>query len=946
MSRWQKTVLFILFVFLCVIGVCANAEPEIPNPECSVPASLRAGEPLVISSSMWLPEDEYSDQYYSFWLGDQNGQWICSNTLWYENRPYAEIKILPDEGLDAGTYQLTVVFHATSIADGSRYSGEEKNYVISVAGSRPAAPAVSVILDGQPETERNQVKVSSPGLTAILVQKKDPNSTGWSNAKYEVSAVIQDGEATCRIRYNSSPYYKKSRSAVYRMRTMTGGCWSELSDPVTLTWTVLGTLDTPSVEMPGTARAGEPIAIHVNNSDPNQEYYYYIREKLDEETGSYGSSTGRNMIYASSDSFDYTLHEYGLDAGTYKYSFFAWGKNYEDSEAAVCILTVSGERPETPSLRLSTNRIYKGEAVTVTIQGNRKLEEVKDLHSYPSRLYAAFNGRVIITTRELNYPNYFSFRAKVDGCWTEEFRSEEIEIIEDESQYFRDIVVDFEGLTAYAGRDFTFPVELDPRTKFFTVGIVYCEMDETGYDHDLREIVYEMVLDASDGRATIPGDLLKFPGTYRINFNAYADDLNFGSYTDGYFLEVVDSSPSAAAVTVSSEDISNLETNGELQITVTAPGASAAALKVHRMDREDSIGFEIDGFCDDIAVTDGKATLPISFDDPYVYSVSAMAVVNGHWTGWSEPLILRLTDLEEGGEEKPPLINITSCPDTVIIGEPFTISWDPIEGAEEYDVEYFCGKSISGFVTVPAPGHSLTLTINATEEEKLLVNLLKDNPGSGISVLAEANGVLYCSNAKSFELIDSISPTLTAEKTQVGKGGKIKFTVSGMRANDLRIRINGVPKGQMSFETVNNEGTIILAFPDEGDYRIEAAVRHRIHPYSNSIWSGWSAPVDVQVGGYGSATTIILPADTKTVESEAFAGTDCVYAVINDHCTTIEDRAFADCISLLEVRIPESVKTINGNPFEGCGEDLVIITPSGSTADLFAESHGILTERE
>ena len=617
-------------------------------------------------------------------------------------------------------------------------------------------------------------------------------------------------------------------------------------------------LNAPSVTMPATARAGEPITIHIQNTNQTRTDYRYSLEIYDEGTGQYRNLSSWNIIYSYSDSFDYTLHEYGLDAGKYRYRFNARWNGYEESEAIEWVLTVTGKRPEKPALQLSTNSIYEGEAITITIQGNRKLEAVKYLNAYPEQLYAAFNGRVIITTRDLYYRKDVSFRAKVDGCWTEEFRSEEISILEDESASLSEIAVDIDGVTAYAGKDFTFPVGIDPRTEFFTAGIVFCEMDETGYDHDLCEIAYEMILKVSNGMATIPGEAIRIPGTYRINFSAYAENYGFGCYSDGHFLEVIDNAPSSTTVTVSAGDISNVQLGEKLQVTITAPGANTAALKVTEMEEEgETHYYEISDFHGRITVTDGKANLALSFDHPAIYYVSAIACVNGHWTRWSEPLILRLDDLEENEDEEGLPVHITSVPKTVIAGEPFTVSWDPIEGADEYEVGYFYSKEINDVITVPAAQTSVTFTINLTEEDKLLLGLQGENIYAGFYVQTVVNGKKYYSETESFELIDAISPMLTAEKTLAVEGEEIQFTVSGMKANDLRIRINGINQGQMSFQTVENTGTIHMTVPSEGDYTIQVAVRYRIHSYSDSLWSGWSTPVTVHVSPEGAKEGLV-----------------------------------------------------------------------------------------
>ena len=213
-----------------------------------------------------------------------------------------------------------------------------------------------------------------------------------------------------------------------------------------------------------------------------------------------------------------------------------------------------------------------------------------------------------------------------------------------------------------------------------------------------------------------------------------------------------------------------------------------------------------------------------------------------------------------------------------------------------------------------------------------------------MEALAQGYDLMVSSSAP-FNLIDQVSPSVSADRTEVGRNEEVKLTVSGIRANDLRVKVNGVEKGRMSFSTVNNRGVLPLIFSREGTYRVQVSVRLNLDTYMYGIWSNWSAPVTVTVSGQGDAPALILPDNLITIEQEAFAGIDSTYVVIPDGCTAIGDRAFADCPNLLAVTIPASVTSIMGNPFEGCAGSLVIITPAGSKADTFARQHGFSTER-
>ena len=86
---------------------------------------------------------------------------------------------------------------------------------------------------------------------------------------------------------------------------------------------------------------------------------------------------------------------------------------------------------------------------------------------------------------------------------------------------------------------------------------------------------------------------------------------------------------------------------------------------------------------------------------------------------------------------------------------------------------------------------------------------------------------------------------------------------------------------------------------------------------------------------------IALPAGLEAIEAEAFAGDTFVCAVLPKGCGAIGAGAFRGCAQLCFVEIPETVTSIDGSAFEGCSDDLIIVTVSGSTAANFAKAHDI-----
>lgn len=86
---------------------------------------------------------------------------------------------------------------------------------------------------------------------------------------------------------------------------------------------------------------------------------------------------------------------------------------------------------------------------------------------------------------------------------------------------------------------------------------------------------------------------------------------------------------------------------------------------------------------------------------------------------------------------------------------------------------------------------------------------------------------------------------------------------------------------------------------------------------------------------------IVLPTGLKTIEEEAFAGDTFVCVVLPENCSTIGTGAFRNCAQMRFVEIPASVASIDDTAFDGCADDLIIVTASGSGAERFAKEHNI-----
>ena len=113
--------------------------------------------------------------------------------------------------------------------------------------------------------------------------------------------------------------------------------------------------------------------------------------------------------------------------------------------------------------------------------------------------------------------------------------------------------------------------------------------------------------------------------------------------------------------------------------------------------------------------------------------------------------------------------------------------------------------------------------------------------------------------------------------------------------------------------------------------------------YSASYAHQWAAGKNYRltlIPLYSDAESLILPQGLQTVDEDAFYGIAARRIVVPDGCINIGKRAFAFCADLEVLELPASVKTIDSSMVLG-SEGVMILTPSGSYAEVWARENGI-----
>lgn len=83
----------------------------------------------------------------------------------------------------------------------------------------------------------------------------------------------------------------------------------------------------------------------------------------------------------------------------------------------------------------------------------------------------------------------------------------------------------------------------------------------------------------------------------------------------------------------------------------------------------------------------------------------------------------------------------------------------------------------------------------------------------------------------------------------------------------------------------------------------------------------------------------VLPAFLTLIEESAFEGIAAQSVEVTENVAAIEARAFADCKSLKEITIPDTVLKIDDHAFDGC-EGVTVYGTKGSEAERIAKLCG------
>ena len=804
-------------------------EAAVPWPEIpvlTVPTSLRAGEPVNIGIISGFPEDGYIRVETKDMSNGNiiNNEWLYSGAV-DENGTYD----LHLYGLDAGTYDITAYY------DVSRYENSESvTYPLTVSGTRPETPQVTVKSNDALVNGTNEIAVSGAAFTAYEIRQYDDQSN-WRTQSGEDGGWQRTDEGTM---LQVSLYYSMvedyaGKDVRHSIRVKINGCWTNWSEDFKLRWQPLPIAPAQNITWKDEYLAGEPITVTLERVLDIETYetinagiYKDNIRIADGYISCYGTSEG-NLTFV--------IEETGLDAGQYDIAFLFRKNDCEENEVKYTdAFIVTGERPAAPTISVTNNNALKSESIIVTAAAEGLTEvhfeykTVENGNYYNSR-YASGDGSAIWTMR--NYGSdlnrWVRAMAKINGRW---------------SVFSSDVQVAWRTLGKATVPEMEFP-----ETLLAGQSLTATIPDGLAYDEELKISFFKEEMEYADswhycygpvtaGEEIVVEDVGLDSGNYTLKVTAYktnyenSDEKTVGSLT------VTGERPAVPAVTLSSTSYDGTE---PIIVTVTGEG----------LERVTQSGTEY-------LATGGMVTF--SFTPAYNQRLYLRAKIGEQWTAGFETE--EIINNAEGVHLEAPEAAIDGLTHEMGTDLAFTLQTDP--KADLYTASIILYSDDYDYAETIA--YELVLEVDEEGHTRIPAEYFQSPGIYRITLMNYGNG-FYGSEAGPYEVTipageESVSlPVITVEAAEAGKG----LTVVIRHQTAEKLALDGHVIGEdddhgytFYYETditpENGEARITFT-PDDlegsGLYFFYAAA------CDNGKWSTWTESADMEY----TETLISLP---------------------------------------------------------------------------------------
>jgi len=218
-----------------------------------------------------------------------------------------------------------------------------------------------------------------------------------------------------------------------------------------------------------------------------------------------------------------------------------------------------------------------------------------------------------------------------------------------------------------------------------------------------------------------------------------------------------------------------------------------------------------------------------------------------------------------------------------------------------------------------------SVTAEAEEEVQIPISI-RDNPGiCGATIMLNYDSALTLTSVQAGSAFNSLIFTRPGNLNE----RELTFLWDGLEADESNGEIL-----ILSFQTPAQRGTYEINVSSKPGWFVDG----NLDDLELQIISG-----AITVGDVGAEPDLILPEALTHIEEEAFMGGTFKYPRLSENVVYIGKRAFADCVDLARIYIPEKTTQIEPDAFEGVTE-LVICGVRNSYAETYAAEHGFAFE--
>ena len=613
-------------------------------------------------------------------------------------------------------------------------------------------------------------------------------------------------------------------------------------------------LDAPVAHFPDSIEAGEPLTVSI---DPIDEY---SNVKI------CWNENGEDC-YCYRSSGEWEICPFGLDPGEYTFSLQTNNHFGGHSEWVYYSLTVTGERPAVPQLIIPEGEWSDRDTVWVTLLGSGlKGAQTTCRYDEDSGFFVADEQGVQVPI-SVWYSESTKIYAKINNRWAGPLIAN---ILPAQGSASLDV---FAPSSTRIGEDLSFTTQLWKSADYYTFSLSF--IDDEDYTEEVFEMYEEVFKPDADGHGVIPGQYFTKAGRWSVGISAYRDSDGFYRY-GAFIINVlpVDNRPAPPSVTMITQH-PLLYADAEFSIDTRGASRLSVLIKAQYGSRCSQKVIDVNG--DTYTYTYNAKEF--TAHEVTAFYLLASVCKDGVWSDYSEPLFFQFE--YDGQLEMNMYHNTVSIqPQTVLRGDPITVSWEPVDGAEWYSL-YFYGQS--EWIT--------------TTEEQIIVDtslLPAEHTYCWVYPYAVGKRQGNCGFADCRILNASWKPVLSLNLNSVFPETSVPLTIAAAGGDLLDLYVNSNLYGTVKRDDSGSQ-QVNLFFSEPGLYTITAEAYD-----TEYVRSVISEPVTIVVRDPNAPqAAFILPASLVRIEDGAFAGVRDITVQLSDIVEYVAPTAFDPSVTII-----------------------------------------------